>query len=275
MKKFLLVVVTFGFIFALSGCWNGEISVDTVIEKDGSGSRTITLAVLDDTLSTDPIINPDDPDQTEGKGAVINNKHITGGLSEIQTWLDANSPTWMTVNDMRVDGVTRYFELTYSFTDFDDYMAKYKELVNLSPNQDWSDFDETEIPSFVCSGTLKVTCEYKESIDIVNASLDWAINGIYTDIYDEDDLAGYVTKADISTLANYKLTVDGKTVESISAYDAEAKDGDAGTGAVVYPTGPSWTLTTEFTNVTAVIVTGVLSVVVIAGAVVAIIKFKK
>lgn len=275
MKKFLGLIVTFTLVFALSGCWNGEIAVTTEFEKDGSGTRTIVLEVMDDTLSTDPITNPDDPEGTEGKGAVINNKHIEGGLPEIQTWLTDNAPTWMTVEDMTVDGYTRMFTLTYDFTDFDDFLDKYEQLVDLSPNMNWSDFEASELPTFVCEGTFTKTCTFNESKEIVTASFDWAIDGVYTDIYDEADLAGFVTKADIATLADYKVSLNGDVVEEHHAYDAEAADGDTDTGAVVYPSGPTWEVATEYANVTVWAVSIVAGIAIIGGIVFAVFKFKK
>ncbi len=273
MKKLLSLLVVVALVLTLSGCWSGEIAVDTVINEDGSGTRTIVLAVMDDTLSTDPITNPDDPDGTEGKGAVINNQHITGGLPEIQTWLEANSPTWMTVEEMETDGIYRNFTLTYDFTDFDDFLAKYEELVDLSPNLAWTDFAEDEQPTLVCDGTYKVNCTFNESIDLVNASLDWAVDGIWNDIYDEATLAGWVGKGDISVLANYTVTLGDQTVEELQFYDPDAIDGE-GTGATVYPQG-NWEVAAEFTGVTAITLTVLGAAVVVGGAVFAVIKFKK
>ena len=220
--------------------------------------------MYDDTLQTDPITNPDDPEGIEGKGAVINSIHITGGVSEIQTWLTDNAPTWMTVEDMQTEGNQRIFTLTYDFTDFDDFLAKYEELVNLSPNLSWSDFDADELPMVECEGFLSKECTFTESTNIVNASIDWAKDGIWTDIYDEASLAGYVTKDDIAVLADYTLDLNGETYEEIHHYDADAVDGD-GTGAVVNVTSESFTLTTSFTNTTSIIILAVIVVAVGGG----------
>jgi hypothetical protein len=273
-KKILALVVMIGLVFSLTGCWPGEIGVTTVFNADGSGTRTIVLDVMDDTLSDVPIINPDDPEQDEGKGAVINNKHITGGLLEIQTWLEDNSPDFITVEDATVEGYHRYFTMTYSWTDFDDFLAKYEQLVNLSPNMSWSDFDDSEKPTLETSGLYTKTVSFSESRAIVEASLDWAIDGIWNDIYDEADLAGFVTKADITVLAGYRVEIGEAVTEELGAYDPDAVDGD-GTGAMVYVESENFSVEGQFGNIGMVIGTIILGVAVVAGAVFAVIKFKK
>lgn len=273
-KKILALVVMIGLVFSLTGCWPGEIGITTVFNQDGSGTRTIVLDVMDDTLSAVPIINPDDPDQDEGKGAVINNKHITGGLLEIQTWLEDNAPEFITVEDATVEGYHRYFTMTYTWTDFDDFLAKYEQLVNLSPNMSWSDFDDSEKPMLETSGLYTRTVSFSESRAIVEASLDWAIDGIWNDIYDEADLAGFVTKADITVLAGYRVEIGEAFTEEIGAYDPDAVDGD-GTGAMVYVESEDFSVEGQFSNVGMVIGTIILGVAVVAGAVFAVTKFKK
>lgn len=265
MKKLLMVLVLMFSVFALTGCWPGEVGVETVFtDKDGAGTRTIILDVMDDTLSTTAIPNPDDPEGTENKGAVINSTHIEGGVAAIQTWLVANAPTFVTVEAMTTTGYHRYFTLTYSFEDFEDFLAKYEQLVDLSPTLNWADFDASEKPTWTCDGN---TCTFKETKDIVEASMDWAIDGIWTDIYLEADLAGFVTKADISVLANYTVEMGEETFEELQKFDAAAVDGE-GTGKVVYVTSESFELTSEYPTSTLLVVgiiTGAL--VVIGGAV--------
>ncbi len=272
MRKRILLVFALLFAgLALTGCWQGEIGVETVFDsKAGSGTRTIVLDVMDDTLSDTPIINPDDPDQTEGKGAVINNKHIDGGLTAIQTWLVANAPTFVTVEPMTTDGYHRYFTLTYTFEDFDDFLDKYEQLVDLSPLLDWDDFDQTEKPSWTCDGS---TCTFFETKDILNASMDWAIDGIWNDIYLADDLAGYVEKENIAVLANYTLTVGEETYEELQEFDPDAIDGE-GTGKVVYVQSATFTESGEFPMGTWAIV-GIIggAVVVVAGLAVVVVLF--
>jgi len=262
-KKVLFVVLMFVVIFAMTGCWAGEIGVSTVFnDKDGSGTRTFVLDVMDDTLSTTPIINPDDPDQTEGKGAVINNKHIDGGLPAIQTWLTENAPAFLTVEAMTIEGYHRYFTLTFSFDDFDDFLAKYEDLVDLSPTLSWSDFDATEKPTWTCEGS---TCTFTESKVMVDASLDWAIDGIWNDIYLEDDLAGWVGKADISVLANYSVTMGEESYSELQHFDPLAVDGD-GTGAMAYVTSDSFTLTNAYPASSLGLILGIIGGVIVVGA---------
>src|SRR3989339_313437 len=188
MKKLLALVVLLAFAFVLNACWPGEISVTTEFNADGSGTRYIILEVMDDTLSTEPITNPDDPEGTEGKGAVLNDKHIDGGVIAIQTWLEENAPDFITVHKATVD-----------------------------------------------------------------ASLDWAIDGIYNSIYNEADLAGFVTKADISVLANYSVTINEGSVEELRTYDAAAADGDF-TGKVIFVESENFEVTGEFFNTTLLII---------------------
>jgi hypothetical protein len=270
-KKLAMVFALLLAVFTLTGCWYGEIGVDTVFDgKAGGGTRTIVLDVMDDTLSTTPIPNPDDPEGVEAKGAVINNKHITGGLSAIQTWLNENAPDFMTVEPMTTDGYHRYFTLTYSFEDFDDFLDKYEQLVDLSPTMDWDDFDADELPTWTCDGN---TCTFTESKNIVNASFDWAIDGIYNDIYNADDLTGYVTKNDISVLANYSLTIGEETFEELQHFDATAADGD-GTGKMIFVTSESFTLAGELPSMsTGVLIAIIAGVVVVAGGAVVLVLF--
>lgn len=266
-KKILLAIAVLMIGLSLTACWPGEVGITTVFNQDGSGTRTIVLDVMDDTLSTEPIINPDDPDQTEGKGAVINNQHITGGLPEIQTWFVQNAPEFMTVKDMTVEGYHRYFTLEYSWTDFEDFLAKYEQLVNLSDTISWDDFTEEEKPALTTEGLYTKELTFTESKVLVEASLDWAITGIYEDIYEEATLAGWVTKADISVLAGYTVTINENTYEELPHFDADAADGDEGlTGVRVFVESDDFTVTGAFSN-TGLLVGTIVGVVAILGIV--------
>jgi hypothetical protein len=276
MKKKLLAAVLFvGVAFTLMGCWPAEIGVTTTFNQDGSGERRIVIDIMDDTLSDDPIINPDDPDQDEGKGAVINNKHITGGLPAIQTWLEDNAPDFITVEDSYTSGYHRYFVMSYTWTDFDDFLAKYETMVNLSPNMSWSDFDADEKPMLESSGLYTKTLTFSESRAIVEASLDWAVDGIYNDIYDAADLGDYVSKEDISVLAGYKVIIGDEEMEETAYYDPDAPDGDTDTGVRVFVESETFELASPFTNTPMIIGTVVVGVILVAGIVFAILKFKK
>lgn len=277
MKKKLLTVVTLLVLgFALTGCWAGEIGVTTVFNQDGSGTRSIVVDIMDDTLSETPIVNPDDPEGTEGKGAVVNNKHITGGLLEIQTWLTENAPDFITVEPVRTEGYHRYFTLTYSWDNFEEFLQKYEALVDLSPTLSWSDFTDAEKPTLEKTGLFNKTLTFKESKVLVEASLDWAIDGIWNDIYDAADLGDYVTKADITVLAGYTVTIlDGK-YEELPYYDEDALEGDqVTTGATVYVQAEDFEVSGVYADTTVIIVSIVAGVVLIGGAVFAVLKLKK
>lgn len=274
MKKLLVLVVMAVFALTLTACWPGEIGVVTEFNANGSGTRTIILEVMDDTLSSTAIINPDDPDQDEGKGAVLNDKHIDGGVIAIQSWLEDNAPDFMTVEDAKVDGYVRTFTITYSFDDFDDFLDKYEQLINLSPNMSWSDFDEDEKPSLEISGGFTKTLTFKESRTMLEASFDWAIDGIWNDIFNEADLAGFVTKADISVLAGYTVKIGDEELEEIRYYDPEAADGDF-TGKVIFVESNNFELSGEFANTGLIVGLIIAGVAVIGGAVFLVLKLKK
>ncbi|MBI9009922.1 MAG: hypothetical protein JEZ05_07815 [Tenericutes bacterium] len=275
-KRILTIAVMAMLVLALTGCWAGEIGVTTVFNSDGSGTRTIVLDVMDDTLSTDPIINLDDPDQEEGKGAIVNDYHITGGLIAIQTWLEDNAPEFITVEDATVDGYHRYFTMTYSWDDFDDFLAKYEMLVDLSPSMDWDDFTAEERPTLTIEGLYKKTLTFTETKIIVEASLDWAIDGIWNSIYDAADLAGFVTKADISVLSGYTVEIGDDKIEELAYYDADALEGDGvTTGVRIQVESDSFTLSSNFTNTGMIVGTIVVVVAILGAAVFFVLKAKK
>jgi len=275
-KRISLLSLSLLFVFIMAGCWNGEVFVDTTFEMDGSGERIFQLTVLDDTLSTETILNPDDPDGVSDKGPVINNKHIVDGIPAIQTWLEENAPDFITVHDMETDGIKRIFTLSFTWDDFDEFLDKMQQLVDASPVLSWDDFDADELPSFEVSGTINQTATFTESRVIVDAALDWAIDGIFNDIYDADDLAGFVDKGDIAILADYRVTLNGEVVEERMHYDPDLEDpnDDLNTGLVVYPSEDAYTVSSEATNMG--LVSGIIALgVVIIGGTVGFIVFKK
>ncbi|MGE4320095.1 MAG: hypothetical protein AB7E61_01445 [Acholeplasmataceae bacterium] len=272
MKKIIGLALMVVLAFTLTACWPGEIGVTTTFNSDGSGSRSIVLDVMDDTLSDTAITNPDDPDGTKGNGPVLNDKYIDGGVIAIYTWLQNNAPSFITVEPAEVDGYHRYFTMTYSFDDFDDFLNKYEQLVDLSPNLSWSDFNDDEIPTLDISGGFKKTVTFTESKAIVEASLDWAIDGIWNDIYEQGDLAGYVTKADIAVLAGYTVNIGDDQISELRAYDPTANDG---AGAVVFVESESFTLSGTFTNTGLIVGLSIGAVALIGAAVFVFLKFKK
>ncbi len=275
-KRFALFTVMFFAVLTLAGCWNGEVFVETTMNMDGSGERVYTLRVMDDTLSTDAILNPDDPDQNKNTGPVINDKHIVGGLPAIQTWLEENAPDFMTVHDMEVEGYMRYYTISFTFDSFEDFLDKMQQLVDLSPVLGWDDFDADELPQLECSGALTRTCTFTESAVIVEASMDWAIDGIWNDIYDADDLAGFVEKGDIAVFSDYRITLGDTEYEELAHYDPDAEypENDDHDGRMVYITSNEFTITNEGLN-TGIVVGIVVAAIVVIGGVVAFVVTKK
>jgi|SRR5690554_458030 len=280
MKKVLMSIVALAIVSMLAACWPAEIGVETTFNADGSGTRVFVIDIMDDTLSTTPITNPDDPEGTEGKGAVLNDKHVDGGVIAIQAWLEDNAPDFMTVHDATVDGYHRYFKLSFDFESFDDFLAKYELLVNLSPNLSWDDFDASELPTLTSStsGSVK-TMTFTESKVMVEASLDWAISGIYEDLYNEADLAGFVTKADIWVLANVKVTLGDGEFKEERHYDPDAEEGDdaGNTGKVIFVESQEFEATGEFevptTNIWLIV--GIVAGVLVLGGLGAFFLIKK
>jgi len=276
-KRFLLAVLVLAIGLSLTACWPGEVGITTVFEKDGSGTRTIVLDVMDDSLSDVPIINPDDPDEDEGKGPVLNDVQITGGVEAIQPWLEDNAPDFITVENMTTEGYHRYFTMTYSWDDFDEFLTQYETLVDLATDVSWADFTAAERPTFTSEGLYSKTVTFTESKAVVEASLLWALEGIWNDIYDEAGLSGFVTINDISVLAGYTVTIGEETFEELGAYDAEAEEGnDAGdTGMMVYVESTEFTLAESFSNIGMIIGTVVVAVAAIAGVAFVVLRAKK
>jgi hypothetical protein len=250
-RKVLLLVVMAVFGLLLNACWPAEVGVDTTFTNArGAGTREIIIDIMDDTLSEEPIPNPEDPEGTKGKGPVVNDWHIDGGLNAIQTYLEENAPSWMTIEEVEVDGVHRFFKMTYAFNSFDDFLSKYEELVNMSPTMSWEDFAEDELPTWTTTteGNTK-TATYTESLVILQASLDWAVDGIWNNLYNEQNLAGYVDKASIWEIANYTLTVSDENYEELRHYDEEREDGEF-LGKIVFVESADFELSGDFETAT-------------------------
>ena len=274
MKKAKALVLFVAVALLLTSCWPGEVEVSTTFNANGSGTRVIIVDIMDDTLSAQPIRNPEDPEGTKGKGPVVNDWHIDGGLMAIQTWLEENAPSWMKVEPVAVDGVHRYFRMSYDFSSFDDFLAKYRMLVDLSPNLSWDDFDADEKPRWIVETSgFNRTITFTESRDIVLASLDWAVDGIYNDLYNVQNLAGYVGKADIWQLANYRVTLGDQTYEELRQYDKTRPDGDH-MGKVVFVESASFSVSDTFMN-TVLLVIVIAAVVVVVAGVVLLLVFRK
>ena len=275
MKKASALALLVLVALLLTSCWPGEVEVSTTFKANGSGTRVIIVDIMDDTLSAQAIPNPEDPQGTKGKGAVVNNWHINGGLIAIQTWLQENAPSWMKVEPVAVDGVHRYFRMSYDFSSFDDFLTKYQTLVNLSPNVSWNDFDADEKPQWkVETSGFTRTITFTESRDIVLASLDWAVDGIYNDLYNVQNLAGFVGKSDIWTLANYRVSLGDQSYEELRIYDETRPDGE-NRGKIVFVESASFTVSASFMNTVLLIIVIAAVVVLVAVALFFLLRKKK
>lgn len=268
MKKIFALVVLAVFGLILTGCWPAEVGVTTVFNADGSGTRTFVIDIMDEDLADGPIINPDDPDQDEGKGNVENNPYIDGGVIAIQEWLEDNSPEFITVHEPKVDGYHRYFTMSFDYTSFDDFLDKYAKLVNLSDTMSWDDFDDSEKPNLKVEGFLTKTMTYTESAELMKASMDWAVTGIWNDIYNDNGLGEYIEKENIWVLANVKFTLGDGEFKEERHYDADAEEGDlaGNTGKIVFVETTDFSVTGNSLDVVMVTVLSVAGVLVLAGA---------
>ena len=249
MKRTLLMAVMLVITLLLSACWPGEINVTTVMDENGAGHRDFIVVVYDDSLSEDPIPNPDDPDGTKGNGPVLNDKHVVGGVEALQTWLEDNAPSFMEVLPMETEGLQRIFTMRITFESFEEFLSLYEQIVNLSPTLSWDDFTDAEKPTLeVVEGDDTTTVTFTESKVLLEAAFDWFIDGVYNDIYDEADLAGFVDKASISEFAEVNLTLGDQTLEITSEYDATIDNGDGTTGAVSFVDEESFELVYTFDN---------------------------
>lgn len=246
MKRKLAFLSIMAFTMVLSACWSGEIGVDTVMDAEGAGHRDFYVVVYDESLSDTPIINPNDPDGAKGNGPVLNVQHIEGGIPAIQDWLEDNTPAFLEVLPMRTEGVQRIFTVRMTFDSFEDFLGQYEQLVDLSPNLSWSDFTAAEKPTLTTveeDGLSKVTLT--ESNVILQASFDWAIDGIYNSIFLEASLAGFVDKTSLSQFATYNLTLGEETLNIVSEYDPAVVDSNGRLGQIVYIDQASFTLTSS------------------------------
>lgn len=235
MKKYLSVLVIMTISLVLAGCWPGELGVSTVFDENGAGHRDYFVVVYDDSLSTEPIGNPDDPEGTKALGAVLNDKHVDGGVEAIQDWLENNAPSFLEVLPMETEGVQRIFTVRMTYESFDEFLSQYEQLVDLSPNFGWSDFSDAEKPTLTTTEADGLTTvSFDESQVLLEASMDWAIDGIYNSIFLEADLAGFVDKSSISQFATYEVELGDETLSIISEYDATIENSDGSLGAVDY-----------------------------------------
>ena len=210
-RKILLGFVLTVFAFLLAACWNGEVKVETTFNNIGGGERIITFDVIDESLSDEPILKRDKT------GNVENNQYIEGGVIALQAWFEANAPEILTVHPMETDGYYRYFTLSYTFESWQDFLAKYEILVNASPEEyTWNAFLPEQLPTMTVVGK-KVTI--KDSRDVLKASLDWAVDGIYNSIYKKDVQGAANHKNAIYDLFNITMHLGTQNYELENYYD--------------------------------------------------------
>ena len=235
MRKVLSILTIITISLVLAGCWPGEIGVSTTFDVDGAGHRDYRLVVYDDSLSTTPISNPDDPEGTKALGEVLNDKHIDGGVEAIQGWLETNAPVFLEVLPMETEGVQRIFTLRMTYESFEEFLSQYEDLVNLSPNLSWADFTEEEKPTLVTTEADGITTvTFEESQVLLEASWDWALDGIYNSIFQEADLAGFVDKSSITQFATYDVDLETETLSIVSEYDPDVENSDGTIGSVQF-----------------------------------------
>ncbi len=113
-----LLILMLAFVFVLSGCWYGETKTDTTINTiAGAGTRTITVEVWNDDVA-----------KPDGNGNVDDNTdYFPAGLDPVITWLDGVTPNYVTVTKTTT-ATTQDINLTFSFSDFNDFKAKSLEL---------------------------------------------------------------------------------------------------------------------------------------------------
>ena len=235
MRKALSVLTIIAISLIRAGCWPGEIGVSTVLDVNGAGHRDYRLVVYDDSLSTEPIANPNNPEGTKALGDVFNDKHIDGGVEAIQDWLETNAPVFLEVLPMETEGVQRIFTVRMTFTSFDDFLAQYEDLVDLSPNLSWADFTDEEKPTLVTTeADGMTTVSFEESQVLLEASMDWALDGIYNSIFQEADLAGFLDKTSITEFATYDVELGTETYSIVSEYDPDVENSDGTLGSIQF-----------------------------------------
>lgn len=253
-KRIFAVIIALVLAFVLAGCYVGEVGVETTFNYHGGGERVYILDVMDDTLYDQPIPNPDDPDGTKEFGAIINSPHFpadkhpdyaAGGVAIIHQWLVDHAPNFITVHDPIIEETYhRVFKLSFTFENFDEFLVKYGQLVNLSPTIKWDDYADEEKPSFKVVGGKTV---FYESREMFAASIDWALQGIYADIYSDDSLG--TTPADIWKINRYHVVMGSDNLLKESYYDAEyVRPQDGKIGDTMFVDDLEFTLEHEYTQ---------------------------
>ncbi len=100
------------------------------------------------------------------------------------------------------------------------------------------------------------------------------MDGIYSDLHNVQNLAGYVGKADIWTLANYRVTIGDNTYEELRHYDETRPDGEH-LGKIVFVESQLFSLSGEYRNTGLVIAAIAVVGAIVAGIVVLLVRKRK
>lgn len=202
MKKIFALIATLLMVtMLLTGCWKGTVKSDMGITKNGEGQKTITVEILKDHMP-----------KPDGKGNVDDNSQFfKGGFEALNKWVKANAPAGYDVNV--TDDKDKYiYTISYSFKTIDEYNektkkligdAKYKEL-SLSP----ATLTEEEAKNSEGKKGSKLT--FKESKDVLYASVAWAIEGVFNnkELFDPDPhKTGAIGLTDIYEIKSIKVKV--------------------------------------------------------------------
>ncbi|MCM0647309.1 hypothetical protein NBE98_02835 [Clostridium swellfunianum] len=206
MKKLSrLIVLIFVVSMLLTGCWKGDISSDTAMNRGGEGTKTITMELLKD--------NQPKPD---GKGNVEDNSQFfKGGFPALAAWLQKNVPEGFKV-DVKEEATKYVYSITYSFKDINEYNEKTKKLIGNAKYEELglkpSTLNEEEAKDSNGKKAYKLT--FTESKDVLYASSAWAVEGIFNDtnLFDPDPhKTGAIGMTDIYQLKSIKLKIGDTT----------------------------------------------------------------
>lgn len=202
MKKLSrLFILVFAISILLTGCWKGDISSDTTMNKGGEGTKTLTMELL-----------KDDQPKPDGKGNVDDNSQFfKGGFPALATWLQTHVPEGYKV-DVKEEATKYVYSITYSFKDINEYNEKTKKLIGDAKYEELglkpSTLTEEEAKDSNGKNAYKLT--FTENKDVLYASAAWAVEGIFNDtnLFDPDPhKTGAIGMTDIYQLKSIKLKI--------------------------------------------------------------------
>lgn len=204
MLKRLKVVLVLGiFTFLLTAC-GAQIHTETSFAKDGSGKRTVVLAIAQ---------------KDEGK--------ISGGFDNLEKILKQNAPLCMSVNrHLDTEADKMLFELTYNFADIEDMKEKTKQITGKEPIVEW----ETSNGAFVGEVNYYDETTAKELVQwAIEALQENNISGaVISQIYEEiENSVSFEGDIVWTGKGNAHFQVDTTPVlEDVSVYTTFGEDGE-------------------------------------------------